>query len=53
MDDRKIQIIIDSFWPLLKAGVFYTIPLTLITFALGLVLGRNYCTHPIVLLDNS
>jgi cystine transport system permease protein len=38
MDDRKIQILMDSFWPLLKAGVIYTIPLTLITFALGLIL---------------
>lgn len=38
MDDRKIQILIDSFWPLLKAGVLFTIPLTLITFSLGLIL---------------
>lgn len=38
MDDRKIQILMDTFWPLLKAGVIYTIPLTLITFALGLLL---------------
>lgn len=37
MDDRKIQILIDSFWPLLKAGVTFTIPLALISFALGLV----------------
>ncbi|MFB5761640.1 amino acid ABC transporter permease [Paenibacillus medicaginis] len=38
MDDRKIQILIDSFWPLLKAGVAFTIPLALISFALGLIL---------------
>ncbi|TFE22793.1 amino acid ABC transporter permease [Cohnella luojiensis] len=38
MDDRQIQIIMDTFWPLLKAGVLYTIPLTLITFALGLII---------------
>ncbi|WP_239618078.1 amino acid ABC transporter permease [Cohnella mopanensis] len=38
MTDRQIQILLDSFWPLLKAGVLYTIPLTLITFALGLTL---------------
>jgi cystine transport system permease protein len=38
MDDGKIQILIDSFWPLLKAGVLYTVPLTLITFVIGLVL---------------
>ncbi|RED55678.1 amino acid ABC transporter permease [Cohnella lupini] len=38
MDDRQIQIVMDTFWPLLKAGVLYTIPLTLITFALGLII---------------
>ncbi|WP_138495963.1 amino acid ABC transporter permease [Paenibacillus pinistramenti] len=38
MDDRKIQIFMDSLLPLLKAGVAYTVPLTLISFALGLVL---------------
>jgi cystine transport system permease protein len=38
MDDRQIQILLDTFWPLLKAGVIYTIPLTLITFAIGLIL---------------
>lgn len=38
MDDRKIQILLDSFWPLLKAGVIFTIPLSLITFSLGLIL---------------
>lgn len=38
MNDSQIQIITDSFWPLLKAGVIYTIPLTLITFALGLII---------------
>lgn len=38
MSDRDIQIVIDSFWPLLKAGVLYTIPLSVITFVLGLLL---------------
>lgn len=38
MDDGKIQILIDSFWPLLKAGVLFTIPLTVISFTLGLIL---------------
>jgi cystine transport system permease protein len=38
MDDRKIQILIDSLLPLLKAGVAFTIPLTLISFILGLLL---------------
>jgi len=38
MDDRKIQILIDSLLPLLKAGVAFTIPLTLVSFAIGLLL---------------
>ncbi|EOS53970.1 MULTISPECIES: amino acid ABC transporter permease [Paenibacillus] len=37
MDERIWNIIVDSFVPLLKAGVAFTVPLTLITFALGLV----------------
>ena len=35
---RVIKIIAESFWPILSAGFAYTIPLTLISFALGLVL---------------
>lgn len=38
MDDRKIQILIDSLLPMIKAALHYTITLTLISFALGLVL---------------
>ncbi|WP_042200689.1 amino acid ABC transporter permease [Paenibacillus camerounensis] len=38
MDDRKLQIFLDSLLPLLKAGVAYTIPLALISFILGLLL---------------
>ncbi|MEC0092179.1 amino acid ABC transporter permease [Paenibacillus macquariensis] len=38
MDERKIQIVLDSLLPLLKAGVAFTIPLTLISFAIGLFL---------------
>jgi L-cystine transport system permease protein len=34
--DRIIHILLESFLPLLKAGVAFTIPLTLISFALGL-----------------
>ncbi|RCW40609.1 amino acid ABC transporter permease [Paenibacillus prosopidis] len=36
--ERLIQIFIDSFLPLLKAGVAFTIPLTLISFAIGFAL---------------
>ena len=35
---RYIDIFITSFLPLLKAGLTFTIPLTLISFALGLIL---------------
>lgn len=40
-DDRAlriIEILINSFLPLLKAGLAFTVPLTLISFALGLIL---------------
>lgn len=36
--DRIIGILIDSFFPILKAGIQFTIPLTIITFVLGLIL---------------
>ncbi|MBP9661073.1 amino acid ABC transporter permease [Aeromonas caviae] len=47
---------IDSFWPLLSAGLIFTVPLTLITFVLGIVLGlsvalaRLYGPAPLVIL---
>ncbi|WLR57307.1 amino acid ABC transporter permease [Mesobacillus subterraneus] len=36
--ERIIGILVDSFFPILKAGIYFTIPLTLITFVLGLIL---------------
>ena len=51
-----LQLMIDSFWPLLRAGLLFTVPLTLITFvggiALGflLALGRLYGSKPLVAL---
>ncbi|WP_181364334.1 amino acid ABC transporter permease [Aeromonas sp. HMWF016] len=47
---------IDSFWPLLSAGLIFTVPLTLITFVLGILLGllvalaRLYGSTPLVAL---
>lgn len=38
MDTRTIEILTTSFWPIFKAGISYTIPLTLISFALGTTL---------------
>jgi cystine transport system permease protein len=34
-----LNLAIDSFWPMLYAGLTFTIPLTLISFTLGLALG--------------
>lgn len=33
-----MDIFLDSLWPLLKAGLLFAVPLTLISFAIGLVL---------------
>ena len=51
-----LQLMIDSFWPLLSAGLIFTVPLTLISFVLGIVLGlsvalaRLYGPAPLVML---
>lgn len=42
LDDRTlrlVQIAMDSFWPMLKAGLAFTVPVAIISFALGLVVG--------------
>jgi cystine transport system permease protein len=36
---RLIQIALDSFWPMLKAGIAFTVPVAIISFALGLIVG--------------
>jgi L-cystine transport system permease protein len=38
MNDRLIQIFLDSFLPMLKAGLAFTIPLTLLSFVFGFIL---------------
>lgn len=35
---RELEIILQSFWPILKAGLVVTIPLSLISFAIALVI---------------
>ena len=51
-----LQLMLDSFWPLLRAGLLFTVPLTLITFVGGislgfvLALGRLYGPKPLVAL---
>ncbi|WP_139905591.1 amino acid ABC transporter permease [Clostridium thermarum] len=36
---RLVQIALDSFWPMLKAGIAFTVPVALIAFTLGLIVG--------------
>jgi len=36
---RWFKIMLDSFWPFLSAGLCFTVPLSLLSFALGLGLG--------------
>jgi cystine transport system permease protein len=36
---RALAIAVDSLWPILKAGAIFTVPLSLISFTLGLALG--------------
>ncbi|MBO5095103.1 MAG: amino acid ABC transporter permease [Lachnospiraceae bacterium] len=38
MSERVIEILLNSFWHILIPGLTYTIPLTLVSFALGLVI---------------
>lgn len=51
-----LQLMIDSFWPLLSAGLVFTVPLTLITFVSGIILGfvialiRLYGPKPLIAL---
>ena len=36
--NRELEIILQSFWPILKAGLVVTIPLALISFAIAIVI---------------
>ncbi len=38
MDSSILKLIVDSFWKILKPGLIYTIPLTIISFSLALVI---------------
>lgn len=38
ISDRTFQILAESFWPIVKAGLQYTIPLTIFSFLLGLII---------------
>ena len=38
LESRELRILIKAFWPMLKQGLIYTIPLTVISFAIGMVI---------------
>jgi len=38
LETREIQIATKAFWPMLKQGLIYSIPLTLVSFAIGMVI---------------
>ncbi|PQQ28680.1 amino acid ABC transporter permease [Photorhabdus hindustanensis] len=54
MEPSWFNLVLDSFWPMLYAGFTFTIPLTLITFTLGIILGfivaliRLYGPKPLI-----
>ena len=38
LETREVRIVLNAFWPMLKQGLIYSIPLTLISFAIGMVI---------------
>lgn len=38
MGEARAQLVIDAFWPMVKAGFVYSIPLAIVSFILGLVI---------------
>ena len=38
VDDKRADIIITSFWPMLKGAIYYSIPLTLLSFLFGMLI---------------
>ena len=48
MDPDRAQIVINSFWPMLKGGIYYSIPLALISFAIGMAIALSVALIRIV-----
>lgn len=48
MDPARAQIVINSFWPMLKGGIYYSIPLALISFAIGMAIALTVALIRIV-----
>ena len=38
LETREVRIVLNAFWPMLKQGLIYSIPLTLISFTIGMVI---------------
>ena len=38
LEIREVRIVLNAFWPMLKQGLIYTIPLSLISFAIGMAI---------------
>ena len=38
LEIREVRIVLNAFWPMLKQGLIYSIPLTLVSFAIGMVI---------------
>ncbi|MDO4435335.1 MAG: amino acid ABC transporter permease [Cardiobacteriaceae bacterium] len=38
MDEARAKLVIDAFWPMVKAGVIYTIPLAIASFICGILI---------------
>lgn len=38
LESREVTILLNAFWPMLKQGLIYSIPLTLISFTLGMII---------------
>ena len=51
MSPDRAQIVISSFWPMLKGGIYYSIPLALISFAIGMAIALIQLTQPTLMMS--
>lgn len=38
LETQEVRIVLNAFWPMLKQGLIYSIPLTLVSFTIGMVI---------------
>ena len=41
MGEARAQLVIDAFWPMVKAGVLYSIPLAIVSFIFGIMIAHG------------